>query len=121
MKHLADIITCVRIAAAVTMLFVEPLSAAFFVLYCVGGISDMVDGTVARKFGSSGALGARLDSVADLLFFAVAFYKLVPKLYCFFNAYVLLAVCVVAAVKIMSFCFDTSSHKKSGKSVLTLI
>ena len=102
MKHLVDIITCVRIAAAVVMLFTRPLSAAFFVLYCVGGISDMVDGTVARKFGSSGALGARLDSVADLLFFAVAFYKLVPKLYCFFNAYVLWAVCVVAAVKIMS-------------------
>ena len=51
MKHLADIITCVRIAAAVTMLFLEPMSAAFFVLYCVGGISDMVDGTVARKCG----------------------------------------------------------------------
>lgn len=102
MKHLADIITCVRIAAAVVMLFTRPLSAVFFVLYCVGGISDMIDGTVARKFGSSGTFGARLDSVADLLFFAVAFYMLVPKLHGFFNAYVLWAVCIVAAIKIIS-------------------
>ena len=102
MKHLADIITCVRIAAAVVMLFTRPLSAAFFVLYCVGGISDMIDGTVARKFGSSGDFGAKLDSVADLLFLISAFYKLIPKLHGLFNAYVLWAVCVVAAVKIMS-------------------
>lgn len=102
MKHLADIITCVRIAAAVAMLFLEPLSAAFFAIYCVGGISDMLDGAVARKFGSSGALGARLDSAADLLFLISAFYKLVPILHGLFNAYVLWAVCIVAAVKIMS-------------------
>ena len=102
MKHLADIITCVRIAAAVVMLFTRPLSAVFFVLYCVGGISDMIDGTVARKFGSSGDFGAKLDSVADLLSLISAFYKLIPKLHGFFNAYVLWAVCVVSAVKIMS-------------------
>lgn len=103
MKHLADIITCVRIAAAVMMIFFEPLSAAFFALYCVGGISDMIDGTVARKCGSSGAFGAKLDSVADLLFFLSAFYKLIPTLFGLFNSYVLWAVCVVAAIKIMSF------------------
>ena len=35
-------------------------------LFC--GISDMIDGTIARKTKSISGLGARLDSVADSVF-----------------------------------------------------
>ena len=38
----------------------------------------MVDGTIARKTGATSTFGARLDTVADFLFVAASFGKLLP-------------------------------------------
>ena len=38
----------------------------------------MVDGTVARKTNTVSEFGARLDTIADFIFFAVSFIKLLP-------------------------------------------
>ena len=40
----------------------------------------MVDGTVARRMGSAGEFGARLDTVSDFVFMTVALIKFVPHL-----------------------------------------
>ena len=40
----------------------------------------MVDGAVARKTGTAGESGARLDTMADLVFAAVCLIKLLPVL-----------------------------------------
>ena len=64
MKYIANLITALRIIVAIAMLFTIPLSVPFFWLYAVGGLSDMIDGTVARRCGSAGDFGARLDSIA---------------------------------------------------------
>lgn len=40
----------------------------------------MIDGTVARKTGSATAFGEKLDSIADLLFTAIAFIKILPAM-----------------------------------------
>ena len=44
---MANIITGIRIVLSVALLFFPVLSPAFFVLYVVGGLSDMIDGAVA--------------------------------------------------------------------------
>lgn len=80
MKHLADVITAARIAAAVIIWFFPPLSVCFFVFYTLGGVSDMADGIAARHTGSSGAFGAGLDSLADFIFFLSAALRLIPAL-----------------------------------------
>lgn len=100
MKHIADILTAARIAAAVAMLFVPPLSALFFVIYTAGGITDMTDGAVARKCGTAGAHGSRLDSIADLLFCSSALFRLLPVMWGSFPVFVLWAAAGVAGVKI---------------------
>ena len=41
----------------------------------------MVDGTVARKTKSESEIGARLDTVSDFVFMAVALIKFVPHLH----------------------------------------
>ena len=52
----------------------EPLKArllpAFYTLYLVAGVSDMIDGTVARKTGTAGAFGSKLDTAADFMLVA---------------------------------------------------
>ena len=77
---MANLITCFRILASAALLFCQPLSPAFYVLYIVAGISDMVDGPVVRRTGTAGDFGAKLDTAADFLFMAVCLYKLLPVL-----------------------------------------
>ena len=96
MKYIANLITALRIIAAIAMLFTIPFSVPFFVLYAVGGLSDMIDGTVARRCGSAGDFGARLDSIADLLFCAAVLLQL----WRCFPALVWWAAGTIAAIKI---------------------
>ena len=60
------------------MLFCPVLSPSFYALYLLGGLTDMVDGTIARKTHAVTEFGSRLDSVADLVFIGTACVKLLP-------------------------------------------
>ena len=74
----ADIITLSRLALSASLIFLSPLSVSFGVIYLLCGISDIADGFVARKTHTESDLGARLDSTADIVFFAVSAVKLLP-------------------------------------------
>ena len=80
MKHIANIITGSRIIFDIAILFVSPLSPLFYVLYVTAGLTDMIDGTVARKTNTVSAFGAKLDTIADFVFVAVCLFKLLPIL-----------------------------------------
>ena len=71
--NIADTITSVRIAASLLLLFLPLHSVGFFAIYTLTGLSDALDGWLARKTGTASDFGARLDSIADLLFYAVLF------------------------------------------------
>lgn len=79
-KHIANIITISRIVCSILMLRCELFSPQFYFAYIYCGLTDMIDGFVARKTGSVTTLGAKLDSLADLVFVAAAFLKLLPAL-----------------------------------------
>ena len=53
---------------------------AFWVVYGLCGISDMLDGYLARKLHAESKAGAVLDSVADICFVACCAIKLIPVL-----------------------------------------
>ena len=77
---MANIITVVRILFAIALLFCRPYSTAFYLLYITAGISDMMDGAVARKTKTCSEFGARFDTVADFVFVVVCLIKLLPTL-----------------------------------------
>ena len=77
-KQIANIITSCRILGSIGLLFCPVFSDGFYVLYLFCGLTDMVDGSIARKTGAVSSFGARLDTVADFLFVIVSFIKLVP-------------------------------------------
>ena len=68
MKHLPNIITVLRIAGAIGLLFCNVTGWQFWTLYALCGLSDMVDGRLARRLHAETEAGAILDSVADLSF-----------------------------------------------------
>ena len=76
----ADTITAVRMAASLFLLFLPPYSGWFFLAYTIAGLTDALDGWLARKTGTESEFGARLDSAADLLFFAAMLIRLFPVL-----------------------------------------
>ena len=60
------------------MLFCQVFSPAFYSFYIVAGVSDMIDGIVARKTGTASEFGSKLDTVADIVFVAVCLIKMLP-------------------------------------------
>ena len=62
------------------MLFCQVFSPAFYSFYIVAGVSDMIDGIVARKTGTASEFGSKLDTVADIVFVAVCLIKMLPAI-----------------------------------------
>jgi|AGTN01.2.fsa_nt_gi Phosphatidylglycerophosphate synthase len=71
-KHIPNIITSVRIVLSIILFFIMDYKIPFIVVYIVAGLSDNIDGFIARKIGAVTTLGARLDTFADLIMFAAA-------------------------------------------------
>lgn len=79
--NLANAVTSLRLFGAIVLIFITPLSVPFYVVYTICGLSDGIDGTIARKMGTSSEFGARLDSVSDIIFYLVMFIKIMPVLW----------------------------------------
>ena len=75
----ATIITCCRILCSILMLFFHMPSTSFYVLYLLCGLSDVLDGVIARKNNTVSAFGARLDTFADFIFVVVLLTKLLSE------------------------------------------
>src|SRR4051812_11354885 len=79
-----NILTWIRIAAIplIVLLFYAPYywaDPAAGLLFAAAGITDSLDGYLARRMGQTSRLGAFLDPVADKLIVAVALVLLVSK------------------------------------------
>lgn len=72
--------TISRIFLSILLLFLPFPSLPFLALYIAGGVTDMADGFVARVTGTAGARGAKLDSLADGVFFLSSAIKIIPSL-----------------------------------------
>ena len=79
-RQIANMITSIRILCSFLLLFCPPLSIPFYIIYIIAGVSDMIDGTVARKTGTVSELGSNLDTIADFIFVLVCLIKIIPIL-----------------------------------------
>jgi len=79
-KHLPNIITALRIAGSIGLLFCNTNGWMFWTLYVFCGISDMIDGWLARRLHAESKTGSILDSIADLSFVVCCAIKLLPIL-----------------------------------------
>ncbi|MDO4516502.1 MAG: CDP-alcohol phosphatidyltransferase family protein [Bacillota bacterium] len=124
-------ITLLRMLGTLCLLFLRPLTPLFFGLYTLTGLTDALDGWLARKLGTAGGFGARLDSAADLTFYLVVLMKLFPILwetlpsgiwYAVGAILVLRLSCYfVAAVKFRTFAsLHTYLNKLTGAAVFLL-
>ena len=75
---LANVITGCRILFSAIIFLVPVFSPVFYGCYLAAGFTDMIDGTIARKLGTDGEFGEKLDTLADIVFVAAAAYKILP-------------------------------------------
>ena len=80
-KHLANILTGCRILGSILLLVFPAFSVAFYITYLFCGLSDMIDGTIARKTNSTSKFGSQLDTIADFFFVVASSVKLLPVIH----------------------------------------
>ena len=97
---MANTITFFRIAVSIALLFCPAFSPPFYVFYIAAGLSDMLDGFVARKTDTVSKLGARLDTIADFVLVVVCLIKLLPVLR--IPAWLYIWIGIIALIKVVN-------------------
>jgi CDP-diacylglycerol--glycerol-3-phosphate 3-phosphatidyltransferase len=78
MKVIPNAISIARIILSLSLIFIKPLSDKFYIIYIICGISDFLDGFIARKTGTVSGVGARIDSIADMIMIGVVLFLFYP-------------------------------------------
>ena len=109
-KYIANIITGIRVAFSLPLLFISLSSVWFYILYLFCGLTDMIDGTIARKTGAVSRFGAKLDTVADFVFMLVCSIKILPLMHV--PVYLWIWIIMIALIKIFNIALVLISKKK---------
>ena len=111
-KNIPNFITSFRIIGTICLLFLDELSKPFYIVYTLAGISDVLDGLVARKLIVSSEFGAKVDSIADLLFYSVMAVKFLPVLLPKLPTELWIAVGVILFLRICSYLVAAWKYKR---------
>ena len=114
MKHIPNILSASRIALCLPLLMVDAMTLTFWGLYLIAGITDMLDGFLARKWGMESKFGARLDNLADFVFVLAVGYKLFPWLN--LPATLWMIIGLIALVKIVNAISSFVMKHRQGQS-----
>lgn len=107
---MANIITCMRIMMSAILLFCPALSPVFLTLYIACGLSDILDGAIARITDTTSELGSKLDTIADFIFATVCLIKLIPFMH--IPIWLVLWTVVIAIVKLVNIAVGFIRQKK---------
>jgi CDP-diacylglycerol--glycerol-3-phosphate 3-phosphatidyltransferase len=117
-KYIANIITGSRVAFSLPLLFIPLSSAWFYIFYLLCGLTDMIDGAIARKMGAVSKFGAKLDTVADFVFMFVCSIKILPLIH--IPVWLRVWIIVVALIKIFNITL-VFIHKKKLISIHSVL
>lgn len=111
-RMLPNFITSFRIVGTFCLLFTNPLSITFYIIYTLCGFSDVLDGFIARKMNLISDFGSKLDSAADLLFYAVMIIKVFPVLFEKLPKVFWLVLSIVLLIRISAYLVAALKYKR---------
>ncbi len=115
-RRLPNCITSLRILGALILFWVRPLTPWFYGVYSLCGISDVVDGCVARATKTTSRLGAILDSIADLLFYGVMLVRLFPMLWARLPGWVWVMFALVLLIRLGAYLTAAVKYRRFASS-----
>ncbi|MBQ3084386.1 MAG: CDP-alcohol phosphatidyltransferase family protein [Clostridia bacterium] len=107
-----NFITCIRLLGTAALPFTTVSSVEFYVIYTICGVSDVLDGWLARILKQSSEFGSRLDSVADLLFYFVMLLMVFPVLWAKLPWQIWIAVGAVILLRLVSYTVAAVKYKR---------
>lgn len=78
MKYIPNFLSGFRLFTILPLLLLTPFELPFMIIYVLAGVSDMLDGPIARKYNITSEFGAKLDSIADVSLVLVVVFRLMP-------------------------------------------
>ncbi|MCL2035735.1 MAG: CDP-alcohol phosphatidyltransferase family protein [Oscillospiraceae bacterium] len=99
-KYVTTLITIIRIIGSIFLLAIRPLSILFYAIYFICGISDILDGYIARKTNTASKIGAALDSIADFVLVTVMLVIFIPIIS--WKLWLLYWIAAIAIVRLVS-------------------
>ena len=112
LAYIPNCITILRIVGTFGFIFTKPLTKWFYIIYFFTGITDVLDGFLARKLKVTSEFGAKLDSVADMLFNTTMIVKILPVLIDMLPVYIWYAVGLIAVIRIACYVVAAVKFKK---------
>lgn len=100
-KAIPDLLSFSRLCLAFVLLLTEPLSPIFLSIFFVCGLTDMLDGLVARRFDVCSEHGHIIDSVSDIVLVVILLYCVIPVVN--WEGWMITWIAVIAAVRIAAF------------------
>jgi len=95
---MANVLTGIRILCGILILLFPAYSGWYYMFYLIGGFTDAIDGTVARKRRETSDFGAKFDTVADFVFTAAVVFKVICTVE--IPAWLIIWVVLIALIKI---------------------
>jgi CDP-diacylglycerol--glycerol-3-phosphate 3-phosphatidyltransferase len=102
-RHIPNCITLIRILGTACLFFLTPFTLAFMTVYTISGLSDAIDGFLARKWGVISEFGSRLDSIADLMLYSVMLFKIFPTLLSRLPAFIWYIVALILIIRLSAY------------------
>lgn len=97
---MANIITISRIIISFVILPFDISSNGFYIIYLFGGLTDVLDGIVARKTNTESSFGSKLDTIADFCFAIAITVKLITNYH--FPTWLFVWIIVIILIKIFN-------------------
>lgn len=108
-RKIANYISIARMFLVLALVLVKPLSIVFIAIYLLCGISDVLDGYIARRTHTTSELGGKLDTIADFLMIMVLMIILFPIINP--KVQIILWIVIIAIVKVVSMMIVLVKHK----------
>lgn len=95
---MANILTGIRILCGLLLLFCPAFSGGYYCFYLIGGFTDAIDGTVARKTKTTSDFGSKFDTAADFIFTVAVVIKTIKALY--IPLWLIAWIAIIALIKV---------------------
>ena len=95
---MANVLTGMRIICGLLILCFPAFSGWYYCFYLIGGFTDAIDGTIARKMGTASDFGSKFDTVADFIFAVAVVIRIMQALTV--PVWLIIWIAVIALIKI---------------------